>query len=85
MVSGVSIRPGDIICADGDGVLAIPRHLLAGAVAKARVRAANEVVIREKLKAGKTLFEIMGIQALIEEAAMEERDRTWLDDAEGRA
>ena len=84
VVSGVSIKPGDIICADGDGVLAIPRHLLAGAVAKARVRAANEVTIREKLKAGKTLFEIMGIQSLIEEAEMEERDCAWLDDEKKR-
>ena len=66
VVSGVAVKPGDVICADGDGVLAIPRHLLAGAVAGARVRAAKEVEIREKLKAGKTLFEIMGIQSLIE-------------------
>ncbi len=83
--SGVSIKPGDVICADGDGVLAIPRHLLAGAVAGARVRAAKEIEIRAKLKAGKTLFEIMGIQSLIEAAEMEERDCTWADDPEMQA
>lgn len=80
VVAGVIVRPGDVICADGDGVLAIPRHLLAGALAGARVRAAKEVEIRERLKAGTTLFDIMGIQSLIDAAEMEERDCTWLDD-----
>lgn len=82
--AGTAIQPGDVIAADGDGVLAIPRHLLAGAVAGARARASQENTVRERLRGGDALFDIMGIQSMIEAAGLEERDCTWQDDEERR-
>ncbi len=78
--AGAVVRPGDIIAADGDGVIAIPRRLLAATVAGARARAEQENEVRERLRQGVALFDIMGIQNLIEAAGFEERDCTWLDD-----
>ncbi len=77
---GVLVRPGDVIVADGDGVLAVPRDLLATAIANAEKRAAREQEIRVELKKGKHLFDIMGLQAGFDDLGIEVHDRVWADD-----
>ena len=76
---GVLVQPGDVIVADGDGVLAIPRRKLASTVTAAAARADKEEKIRQRIAAGESLFDIMRVQALVEAAGMVEREGTWLD------
>lgn len=79
VVDGVLVEPGDIIVADADGVLVIPRGLLAQAIAGAEARAAAEVKIRARIAAGELPLDILGLRAVMEAAGIEQHDCTWLD------
>lgn len=50
--AGVNVIPGDAIVADDDGVVVIPRKLVADVAAKGQKREADELAKREKLGAG---------------------------------
>ncbi|MET1754690.1 dimethylmenaquinone methyltransferase [Novosphingobium sp. RD2P27] len=79
-VDGVIVEPGDVVCADTDGVLVIPRALLLHAVDGAEKRAAAEVGIRQLIAAGERPFDIFGFRAAIVEMGIEMKDGTWQDD-----
>jgi 4-hydroxy-4-methyl-2-oxoglutarate aldolase len=81
VVDGVLVEPGDIIAADADGVLVIPRALLAYTVERADKRAEAEKVFRTRIAAGEKLIDILGMQAVIEAAGVDQKDCTWEDDA----
>ena len=78
VVDGVLVEPGDVIVADGDGVLAIPQAHLARTLEGARQRAEREVAIRKRIKAGESLFQILNMQAAVEGAGIRQVDATWL-------
>ncbi|MDR2857703.1 MAG: 4-carboxy-4-hydroxy-2-oxoadipate aldolase/oxaloacetate decarboxylase [Novosphingobium sp.] len=80
VADGVLVEPGDIIAADADGVVVIPRALLAKTVAGAEARAANEVRIRARIAAGELPLDILGIRTVIGNAGIEQKDCTWEDD-----
>lgn len=77
VVDGVLVEPGDIIAADADGVLVIPRALLAQAVERAEARAELERGFRARIAAGERLIDILGMQAVIDAAGIEQIDGTW--------
>jgi 4-hydroxy-4-methyl-2-oxoglutarate aldolase len=77
VVDGVLVEPGDVIVADGDGVLVIPQAYLGRAVEGARARAAREVAIRARIEAGESLFEILNMEAAVRSAGIQEVDTTW--------
>ena len=81
VLDGVLVEPGDVIAADADGVLVIPRGLLAATVAGAERRAELEVSVRARIAAGELPLDIFGIRATIADAGIEQKDCTWLDDA----
>jgi 4-hydroxy-4-methyl-2-oxoglutarate aldolase len=81
VADNVLVEPGDIIAADADGVVVIPRALLARAVEGAEARAANEVRVRSRIAAGELPLDILGIRAVIENAGIAQIDGTWEDDA----
>lgn len=50
--AGVQIHPGDVIVADLDGVVAVPREKAAEVLANAQARDANEIAKRARFAAG---------------------------------
>lgn len=80
VVDGVLVEPGDIIRADADGVLVIPRALLAHAVEGAEKRAGAEVTIRKRIADGELPFDIFGFRQVIADAGIEQKDCTWEED-----
>lgn len=82
VVDGVLVEPGDVIVGDSDGVLVIPRALLAMAVENAEARAAREVEFRRRIEQGEVLFDILGMRQVVQELGIEIRDCTW--EEEGR-
>ncbi|MDE0319554.1 MAG: 4-carboxy-4-hydroxy-2-oxoadipate aldolase/oxaloacetate decarboxylase, partial [Acidimicrobiaceae bacterium] len=51
-INGVIIEPGDVICADDDGVVAVPRSEADWALEQSNARLENETVSRARLQAG---------------------------------
>jgi len=79
VADGVLVEPGDIIAADADGAVVIPRALLAQTVAGAEARAANEVKVRARIAAGELPLDILGLRSIIKNAAIEQVTGTWED------
>lgn len=65
VAGGVSIRPGDIIFGDCDGVVVVPQEKEDQVFEKAMAKYNRELEIREALYAGKTTLEIYGFDKLI--------------------
>jgi 4-hydroxy-4-methyl-2-oxoglutarate aldolase len=74
---GVRVYPGDVISADGDGVLVIPRGNLLSAVEKAERRGEREQKDIAEITAGRSLFEIHDLQAALEASGVVEIDEEW--------
>jgi regulator of RNase E activity RraA len=55
MLRGVIINHGDLIIADDDGVVAIPRDVEVKVITLARTRAADENLVLHELLGGKSL------------------------------
>lgn len=60
---GVRVRPGDVVRADGSGVVVVPREHLAAVVAAARVVAEREEAWRAAIAGGAPLPAVTGIDA----------------------
>lgn len=76
----IRVEPGDIIVGDSDGVLVIPRALLAQAVENAERRAANEVGFRQRIAAGERLFDILGMDKVVADLGIPVKDCRWDED-----
>jgi 4-hydroxy-4-methyl-2-oxoglutarate aldolase len=76
---GVLVEPGDVIVADGDGVISIPLPALPEVVRGARDRVEREHGIRAAIDRGEHLMDVLGLDTALEAAGVEEHDRTWKD------
>ncbi len=65
-VGGVTVNPGDIIFADGDGVVVVPQDQAEQVFAAALKKYDKEQKILQELKEGKTTLEIYGFDQLID-------------------
>lgn len=61
VVAGVCVTRGDLIVADADGVCAIPAALVDKTLAATRDRTKREAAIIQRLEAGETTVEILGL------------------------
>jgi 4-hydroxy-4-methyl-2-oxoglutarate aldolase len=77
--AGAAVRPGDIIVADLDGVVVVPRHTAADVVRAAEERTAREKRKRERLRSGELGLEIDGLRGKLKALGVE-----YVDHAPGR-
>jgi 4-hydroxy-4-methyl-2-oxoglutarate aldolase len=56
------VEPGDVICADDDGVVAVPRAEAAWGLAQSEARLAKEDGTRGKLQAGELGLDMYGLR-----------------------
>ena len=77
IAAGARINPGDVIVADMDGVVVVPREM-AGQIAKlGEGRIAKEEKSRQQLRAGELGLDFYGLRAKLKELGAE-----WVDGAE---
>jgi 4-hydroxy-4-methyl-2-oxoglutarate aldolase len=75
---GVNVCPGDLIVADGDGVIAVPRgdaRVIAAAQAKMR----KEDEVAAKVAAGAAVWDLSGAAAIYARMEIDEVDGAWDD------
>lgn len=65
MCGGVEIHPGDLIAADGDGVVAVPRDAVKGVLARARERETREAGLMERLRQGELTLDLLDLRPVI--------------------
>jgi 4-hydroxy-4-methyl-2-oxoglutarate aldolase len=75
VAAGQIVRPGDIVVADDDGVLALPIALGEQVAAAAAERLANEEAKRRTLAGGTLGVDIYGLRPLLEKLGVEYVDR----------
>lgn len=61
VVGGVSVTRGDLVVADSDGACIVPKALVEATLAAARQRSEREVSIMQRLEAGETTIDILGL------------------------
>lgn len=70
---GVAVRPGDIILGDADGVVVIPQEHAAEILAKAQAGVAKEQQLRERIKQGEFIFDILKLENVLKGLGVQER------------
>jgi 4-hydroxy-4-methyl-2-oxoglutarate aldolase len=62
ILGGVTVQPGDVICADDDGVVVVERADAAWALEQSDARLAKEAVMRDRLAAGELGVDVYGLR-----------------------
>jgi 4-hydroxy-4-methyl-2-oxoglutarate aldolase len=60
--AGALVNPGDVIVADDDGVVVVPREKAADILAKSKAREEKEAGVRKRLEAGELGLDIYGFR-----------------------
>jgi 4-hydroxy-4-methyl-2-oxoglutarate aldolase len=71
VLDAVVVNPGDVVCADDDGVVVVARDEAGWALERARERVAKEDATRARLAAGELGLDIYGLRATLEALGVE--------------
>jgi 4-hydroxy-4-methyl-2-oxoglutarate aldolase len=69
--AGAAVEPGDVIVADQDGVVVVPRETAAEAAKASQARIAKEEKARERLRAGEVGLDFYGLRGKLKELGVE--------------
>jgi 4-hydroxy-4-methyl-2-oxoglutarate aldolase len=69
--AGASVRPGDVIVGDADGVVVVPRENAAEVARLGGERVAKEEKTRERLRAGELGLDFYGLRAKLKEMGVQ--------------
>jgi 4-hydroxy-4-methyl-2-oxoglutarate aldolase len=69
--AGALVRPGDVIVADIDGVVVVPRRSVAKVVTRCEERSAKEAKTRERLRSGELGMDIYGLRGKLQALGVE--------------
>jgi len=69
--AGAPVNPGDVIVADQDGVVVVPRETAGEVATASQARIAKEEKNREKLRAGELGLDMYGLRAKLKELGVE--------------
>ncbi|MFL5998392.1 MAG: 4-carboxy-4-hydroxy-2-oxoadipate aldolase/oxaloacetate decarboxylase [Streptomyces sp.] len=72
-IDGQVIRPGDVVLADDDGVVVVPRERVAGTVAKSEAREAKEAATRAAFLEGQLGLDRYGLRETLKRLGVEYR------------
>jgi 4-hydroxy-4-methyl-2-oxoglutarate aldolase len=72
VLGGVLVSPGDVVCADDDGVVVVPGAEAAWALDQGRARVTREDATRARLAAGELGVDIYGLRARLAELGVED-------------
>jgi len=76
---GVQVRPGDLIVADGDAVICVPREEAPQVMAAAQTKMRKEDEAAEKVRAGGAVWDLSGAAAIYAKLDVEEIDAAFDD------
>jgi 4-hydroxy-4-methyl-2-oxoglutarate aldolase len=68
VVGGATIRPGDAVVLDGDGIAVVAADDVAAVLDAAHEREEREAAKREQLQAGRLSYDLDGLRAIVEGA-----------------
>jgi 4-hydroxy-4-methyl-2-oxoglutarate aldolase len=71
VIGGVVIEPGDVIIADDDGVVAVPRAEAGSAIAASEARVAKEAKNMEAFRNGEVSLDVNNLRSLVEQLGVE--------------
>ena len=72
--AGALVHPGDVIVADADGVVVVPRENAEAVMRASEARLAKEAGTRERLRAGELGLDIYGLRDVLAAQGVEWRD-----------
>ena len=75
VLGGVTIEPGDVIVADDDGVVVVPRAAAAWALEQSEARLAKEAATRTRLQSGELGVDFYGLRDKLHAMGVEYVDR----------
>lgn len=76
VIGGQLIMPGDVVCADDDGVVVATREESASALTKSAARLEKEATTRERLRRGELGLDFYGLRATLDAAGVHYVDST---------